>query len=371
MSTNPVTTVSEFNTKLERIRKLLVQSGLDALLLRQTNNFAWATCGASSYINRADPMGVASLLITLSNHYVITNNIEAARLAQEEGLDNQNWEFQVTPWYEQKDVISELTGGMKLGADTFLPNALDISSEIALLRSQLTSEEGGRFRELGMLCAQSMQDAVDGVRPGMTEYEIAGLLSQAVENRGAQAIVNLIATDERISSFRHPLPTSKKLQQYVMLILCGRKWGLICSVTRLIHFGKLPEEIRRRGQAVAEIDAVMIAATRPGNTLGDVFHKAQAMYATTGFPDEWQKHHQGGSAGYAPREVTATPLSTQPIVEGQAFAWNPSVAGAKSEDSILVGRQSNEILTEMTDWPAIDVQVGGQIIRRPAILEKY
>ncbi len=89
-----------------------------------------------------------------------------------------------------------------------------------------------------------------------------------------------------------------------------------------------------------------------------------------GFPNEWQLHHQGGSAGYAPREVTATPSSTQPILAGQAFAWNPSITGVKSEDTILVGEHTNEVLTEMTDWPTIDVQIGDQIIKRPAILEK-
>jgi antitoxin VapB len=267
-------------------------------------------------------------------------------------------------------VISELTSGMKSGTDTFFPNALDLSREIASLRSQLTSEEGGRFRELGMLCAQGMKDAVDAVRPGMTEYEIAGVLSREVESRGVQTIVNLIAFDDRIFSYRHPLPTSKKLQQYAMLVLCGRKWGLICSLTRLVHFGKLPDEVRQKGGLIAQIDAEMIAATRPNNTLGDVFQKAQAAYAYAGFPDEWQLHHQGGSAGYAPREITATPESTQPILPGQAFAWNPSITGVKSEDTILFGDRSNEIITEMADWPTIDVQINDQIIRRPAILEK-
>ena len=76
-------------------------------------------------------------------------------------------------------------------------------------------------------------------------------------------------------------------------------------------------------------------------------------------------------AGYAPREITATPRSTQPILVGQAFAWNPSITGVKSEDTILVGEHTNEILTEMADWPTIEVQIRDQIIKRPAILEKY
>ncbi len=365
-----MTTETEFNIKLERIHKLRIQFNLDALLFRQSSNFAWVTCGASSCINRADSLGIASLLVTAANCYVVTNNIEAVRLMQEEGLANQDWEFRVSPWHEQKDVISELTSGMKLGADTSFPNAIDISHAIGWLRSQLTYEEGQRFKTLAKLCADGMKQASHAVFPGMTEYEIAGVLSQAVESRGVQAIVNLIATDERVSSFRHPLPTSKKLEHYAMLVVCGRKWGLICSVTRLIHFGPLPSDLRHKAEAIARIDAEIIAATRPGNTLGGVFHKAQAAYTSAGFPDEWQLHHQGGSAGYAPREITATPTSTDPILIGQAFAWNPSITGVKSEDTILVGEHTNEILTEMTDWPSIDVQIGDQIIKRPAILEK-
>lgn len=370
MGSNQTTSNSELDLKLDRIRHLLDESNLDAVLLRRSDNFAWATCGADSHINTADSMGIASLLITKTNHFLVTNNIEASRLMQEEGLAEQGWESRVSPWFGGDDQIASLTHGIKLGADTSFPHALDLSGEIASIRSQLTPEEGERYRELGCLCTQGMRQSIDTVKPGMSEYEIAGLLAQSVESRGVQAVVNLIATDERIFSYRHPLPTDKKLRNYAMLILCGRKWGLICSVTRLVHFGPLPDEVRQKAEAVARIDAEMIVATRPGHTLGDIFSRAQFAYAAAGFPDEWQLHHQGGSAGYAPREITATPGSPEIILVGQAFAWNPSIAGAKSEDTILVGESSNEIITEMAGWPSIEVQVGEQIIERPAILEK-
>ena len=370
MGSDPTTSNTELSLKLERIHGLLTQCNLDALLLQKTENFAWATCGGDPHINIADSMGIASLLITPTDRFVVTNNIEATRLMQEQGLAEQGWEFEVAAWFEGDAQIASLTRGMKLGADTSFHHALDLSGEIASIRSQLTPEEGNRYRELGRLCAQGMRQSIDAVKPGMSEYEIAGQLAQSVESRGVQAVVNLVAVDERIFSYRHPLPTDKKLRNYALLILCGRKWGLICSVTRFVHFGALPDEIRQKAKAVARIDAEMIAATRPGKTLGDVFSQAQAAYAASGFPDEWKLHHQGGSAGYAPREVTATPTSTEPVLPGQVFAWNPSISGAKSEDSILVGEGSNEIITEMTDWPSIDVQVGQQVFKRPAILVK-
>jgi Xaa-Pro aminopeptidase len=362
--------MTEFDEKQKRLRNLMDSRDVQAVLLKHSGNFAWMTCGAECFINRADLAGVASLLITPLKRYVLTTNIEAERLAQEEGLAKQGWEIIGSPWYEQKDVVSELTQGMKLAADTCLPNMLDLGQEIAALRSELLPEEGQRYRELGKLCAQAMEIAIDAVRPGMSEYEIGANLLHAIECRGVQGIVNLIATDERIFSYRHPLPMAKKLDKYAMIVLCGRKGGLICSITRLVHFGPLTDEILKKEKLVAQIDAEMIAATRPGSTLGDVFRKAQAVYASSGFPDEWHLHHQGGSAGYAPREFTGTPASLQPIKLGQAFAWNPSITGVKSEDTILVGEGSNEIITEIAGWPTLDIKVGDQVIKRPAILKR-
>jgi len=184
-----------------------------------------------------------------------------------------------------------------------------------------------------------------------------------------QAIVNLIATDARIFAFRHPLPTNKELERYAMLVLCGRKWGLVASLTRLIHFGPLPQEVRRKQEAVAQVDATFIAATRPGARLSDVFKRGMEAYAQVGYPDEWKLHHQGGVAGYEPREYIATPASRQVVRPPQAFAWNPSITGTKSEDTIIVTEKGYEIITGIQDWPQIPVQVEAQRMERPAILE--
>jgi Xaa-Pro aminopeptidase len=364
-----VSPANEFSQKQNRIQALLAKHKLDALLLRRVSSFAWATCGAASYVNTATSNGEAALLITPSGRYLLTNNIEATRLEQEEKLAAQGWEFRVVPWHDTQDTVAELTRGLKLGTDGPYPGATDLSGELARLRANLTPEEGERFRMLGQLCAEAMDRAVRAVRPGQTEYQIAGLLAHEVESRGVQAIVNLIATDARIFSFRHPLPTDKKLERYAMLVLCGRRWGLVCSLTRFVHFGRLPDDLRRKAEAVAQVDATFIAATRPRQTLGEVFRQATAAYAETGFPDEWHLHHQGGPAGYEPREYVATPNSADVVSVGQVYAWNPSITGTKSEDTILVGDESNEVLTSIDGRPTLTVTVDGQEHTRPAILE--
>jgi Xaa-Pro aminopeptidase len=365
--------MTEFIKKQETLDAFMEHHKLEALLLQQVSSFAWATCGASSYINTAASQGSAKLLLIQSGgrteRYLITNNIEAPRLDQEEKLIDQGWEFVVDPWNQEENRVGELAGHLSLGSDGPYPGAVNVSTEITRLRSKLLPEEILRFQALGKICGEAMNEAIQCVKPGQNEYEIAALLSQAVERRGAQAIVNLIATDERVYQFRHPLPTGKVMERYAMLVLCGRKWGLVCSLTRLVHFGSIADSLRHKMEAVAKIDGVLIAATQAGRTLGEIFQMAQKAYAENGYPDEWRLHHQGGAAGYEPREYLGMPGSTDIVSAGQVYAWNPSIAGIKSEDSILVLESGPQILTRIEGWPTLEISAGGLQIPRPAVLE--
>jgi Xaa-Pro aminopeptidase len=363
------TRMSETQQKLAAVRALLAARSLDGLLLGQVANFAWLAEGAASYVNTASTNGAVSILITPDRQYVLTNNIEATRLAAEEPVEGLGFELVVDPWYGPNSRAADLLKGKRLGSDGGHPGSVDLTAEIAALRISRTPSELARFQQLGKACAKAMDTAVRQVRPGLTEMEIAGLLAAATYAQGALPIVNLIATDERIFRFRHPLPTGKKLERYAMLVLCGRRQGLVASITRLVHFGPLPEELKRKQEACALVDATFIAKTRPGATLGQVFAAAQAAYAATGFADEWQLHHQGGPAAYEPREFVATPGSTHVVQEGEVYAWNPSITGVKSEDTIVVGPERNDVLTTVSGWPMLRVEVDGQAWERPAILE--
>ena len=355
--------------KLSLVRQLMAERQLGAILVNRVCNFAWLTDGANCYVNTATDFGAASLLVTGDGVYLLTNTIEAPRLEAEEPLADLAPEFCAAPWYEANPSLAELTKGLKLGSDSPFAGAVDLTGEFINLRTQLTPAEGARFAELGGLCAQAMNAAIHRVKPGMTEYEIAALLGQETLGRGAWPIVNLIAVDDRIFKVRHPIPTHKKMQKYAMLVLCGRRQGLVASVTRLVHFGPLTDELKRKQEACATVDATFISRTRPGARLGEIFRAAADVYAAQGFAGEWQYHHQGGPASYEPRDFVATPNSDALVYEGQAFAWNPSIAGVKMEDTILAKSDGNQILTTIEGWPMLSVTVDGQVWQRPAILE--
>jgi Xaa-Pro aminopeptidase len=359
----------EWAEKWSRIDRLLRERELDGVLLSRASNVAWLSGGGQTYINTATEGGVGSLLVTPRGRYLLTNVIEAERLREEEGFGEGGWEVVAEPWESSGQALAQLTKGLRTGSDVPQEGMTEIGEEIARLRWILTGAEVDRFRALGRDAGQAIGEAARALKPGMTEFEAAGLLAEATYRQGALPIVVLVASDERMLLRRHPLPTAKPVSRAAMLVLCARRHGLVTSATRLVHFGPVPPDLRDKMLAVATIDANTVLATRPGTAVSRIFAAIQEAYRETGFEGEWRYHHQGGLAGYEPREYVATPTSSEMVGAPQAFAWNPSVPGAKSEDTFLVTEGPPELLTPSPGWPQQSIEVGGVTLERPDILE--
>lgn len=358
----------EVASKLERLRERLLAHRLDGVKLNLIPNTAWITAGASTYVGEGTDVAASSILITRDHAYVLTDGVESPRLRQEEGLEELGFEFIVEPWYARGKFATSFGAKHRMGEDG-PGHHVNMSDELRHLRTVLHPNEVARLRRISRTTAEIMGEVVRSLRPGMTEYEVAARLASASRERGGNAVVNLVASDERIYQYRHPLPTGKTIERYVMAVLCFRHEGLIPAITRLVHFGSMPEELRVKAHAVAQVDARLILGTRANKTMGDMFDIARQAYQDIGYPEAIMEHHQGGSFAYMPREVIASEGNPILVEEHQAFAWNPSIRGVKSEDSILLGANGPEVLTEVIAWPTWTINIDGQSVARPAILE--
>lgn len=357
--------------KLARLRAFMAQNQLGALLLGRQENFAWLT-GARGHIGIATEISAAWVLVTVTDATVIANAIEAPRMEREE-LAGLGLPMAVHPWHDdaaRTRLVQELAGGAPLGADIPFPGALAAGPALAPLRWTLLPQEQAHARTMGRAVAEALEATCRAIQPGQTEFQIAGELARQTLSREMDPVVNLVATDERTLHCRHPLPTGRRLERYAMVVLCARQRGLVLSATRLVHFGSVPADLARRLEACARVDAAAIGATRPGTPIAAVWEKIVTTYTEAGFAGEWEKHHQGGLAGYLSREYRAMPGSTQVVEAGQLFAWNPTIAGVKSEDTILTTEAGPEILTATGTWPMLTVTVAGQTLARPGFLER-
>ena len=363
--------VEELAHKERRIYDFLEREDLDGMLLSKHANFAWITCGGGNHVAVNADVGVASALITRAGRWVVCDNIEAHRIMEEE-VAALGFECESFNWYDDgfADALRRFAPPARIASDTGRAGTRNVEARLGELRASLLPDELERYRRLGTVAAESMTEACRRVEGGMTEHAIASLLGREVIVRGAFPVVLLVAADERALKYRHPIPTDRRVRSHVMLVLCARKWGLIISMTRLVHFGPLPPELRRKHDAVTRVDAAFIANTVPGTRVGDVFDYAVAAYAESGFPDEWRLHHQGGPTGYVGREFRATSKSDQTVVENQAFAWNPSIAGTKSEDTVVACPAGPEVLSATPDLPATSLESAGRVLLRPDIVVK-
>jgi antitoxin VapB len=360
---------AEVAEKLVGLRQRMARHNLEVVVLTQAHNVAWLTAGATTDVVQTSDRSTIAVAVTEDQASILATSIEAPRLELEEHLDELGFSIDARPWWETELESARVVAGLSRRWRDDGGNAgEDLGRDLQQLRTTLYPTEVERLRLASTCTAGAIQATVRELKPGMTEFEIASHLAEATTAEGGQVVVSLVGSDERISRFRHPLPTSKPVERYVMLVLCARVGGLIAAATRLVHFGAPPAELEARLRTVAEVDARLILSTRSGRTLGDLFALAELAYTEAGHPEAIGEHHQGGSIGYLSREVLASPGNPTAIETWQAFAWNPSVRGAKSEDTILVTETGPEILTGWPEWPALDVTIEGQTIQRPAIL---
>ena len=212
---------------------------------------------------------------------------------------------------------------------------------------------------LGRQTADATCDALFEVKPGMNEYELEALVAEKLLRQGILPSVFLMAADQRILKYKHAVARGFKLERFVMLNLCARRWGLVVSITRFAHFGKLPQELERGFATAARVNAELQHATGNGATAAELFRTAAEAYAAAGYPGEEQLHHQGGACGYLEREWLATPEGKQMARTPEASAWNPSCRGGKVEDTTLSIYGVTEVLTATPRLPQIITEAGG------------
>ena len=348
--------MSERAEKRARVRALLEGDG-DGIALRDPANLAWYLDGARVHVVGGVSDAICEVTVTADGEELRTTAIEAPRMAAEE-LGPDAPPLRAQPWWEPS--------GPDAGAsDRPRRGERDVAAGLVAARSALLPREVERLRALCRETAAAAGAALRAAGSGESEFALAGRAARELLDRGIDPVVLLVAGEERLPRHRHPLPTPAPLGARAMLVVCGRRHGLICSVTRMRAWTPLRPAERETYDGLLAVEAAALDATRPGERIGDVVSAIAAAYPANGFAaDEWHQHHQGGPTGYAPRDYLASPAADALVADPQAFAWNPSGGGFKVEDTVLATATGVEVLGPAPEWPSIEF--GGR--ERPDVL---
>jgi antitoxin VapB len=357
---------AEIEAKIARVVELARKAGVRGILVGLQPTFAWLTAGASNRIDGSREQGAGALLITTDGRrFVVANNIEAPRLMAEAvaGLDFEAADFFWTDERTDPGLPFRIAGdkaGGGIGSDLASADVAFLEPALARLRSPLLPSEIERYRRLGADAGRIVGDVIRTAPPDSTERDVAGQLAASLTMAGIRPIVLLAAADQRIARYRHPVPGDLPWKDRLLLATCAERDGLVVALSRIVC-RHLDDDLVRRTRAAAAAFSAMLNATTGSARGSDMFAAAAAAYAASGFPGEERHHHQGGATGYRSREWVAHPGSQDVPALPQAFAWNPTVAGTKLEETCLVHADGRvEILTPSPGWPSIEIVVRDQ-----------
>lgn len=376
MSSMTEARTKEVDRKAERVGQLARDRGYAGIVISTQHNFAWLSAGRSIRIDATRETGSGSLLVTADGRrFALANTIESPRM-RDETVAGLGFDVLEYPWTAERadaalpfQIATRVAGG-DVATDIVTGAAKNVEAQLSQLRATLVDEEIPRYADFGADAGRVLGDVMRGIEPGATEREIARVVTTAMLGIGAYPNVLLVAADDRIARYRHPVPTGKPWRQRLLVACCPEREGQVVALSRIIAAGAVDDGLRHRTRATGRVFGALLEATVAGATGAEMFAAAARAYAANGFPGEELLHHQGGVIACRSREWVAHPSSGAVAAPPQAFAWNPTITGTKVEETVLLHADNRlELVTASPEWPSFDVDVRGQSIHVPDVLE--
>ncbi|MCH7987730.1 MAG: M24 family metallopeptidase [Planctomycetes bacterium] len=360
---------ADIEQKHELISEFLQTNGYDALLLTQAAGFAWFTSGGDcSQAGSAE--ATAALFITPKARVVVTKNVDSARIF-DQVLPQLGFQLKERNWTESWELfLKDLCRSRRIAGDNGFGSTHNVSVELSRMRQSFTPLERQRLRSLGRMVAHAVEATARSCRPGRFEAELAGELAHRLIKRQVVPMRIQVAADGKTERYRNGSYGNDRVERFCTISAIGRQHGLCLGAARTVCFGEVPETLENAHRRAALVHAAGMHFSQAGWEIGEVWKRVQRIYEKFGCANEWRLATQAEIIGYDVCEEPVRPESDFRLGDGMAVHWHPSVGPALLGDSVLIGKNSSEILTPMVDWPKFVIEVKGTTVNCPEILRK-
>ena len=220
-------------------------------------------------------------------------------------------------------------------------------------RTVKDEDELKQIRAAVVLGAKLFDRAVEVLRPGLKEVEVAAEIELAARRGGAEemSFPTIIA-----SGARSALPHGRASEQAIAaggFVVCD--FGVILSgycsdQTRTVWVGSVPEDARQAYHAVREAQQAAIDAVQPGIPVGEVDAAARKVLHKAGL-GRYFTHSTGHGVGLeiheSPRVADGQREILQPgmVITIEPGVYFPGKWGVRIEDMVAVTAGGSEVLT--------------------------
>jgi Xaa-Pro aminopeptidase len=245
---------------------------------------------------------------------------------------------------EKKRLNDALSGGTRLK---------DSPAVVERLRMVKDADELAKIRAAVKLGAKLFDRALEAIRPGVKESEVAAEMEYAARRAGAEemSFPTIVA-----SGARSALPHGRASEQAIRpggFVVCD--FGVIlegyCSdQTRTVWVGAASEDARAAYQAVLEAQQAAVDAVRPGIAVERVDAAARKVLQKAGLARNFT-HSTGHGVGLEIHEIPRVADGQKEILQpGMVITIEPGVYfpgkwGVRIEDMVAVTAAGREVLT--------------------------
>jgi len=221
------------------------------------------------------------------------------------------------------------------------------------LRMVKDADELVRIRAAVNLGAKLFDRALEVIRPGVKESEVAAEMEYAARRAGAEemSFPTIIA-----SGARSALPHGRASEQAIKpggFVVCDfgvTLRGYCSDQTRTVWVGSVPDGARRAYEAVREAHQTAVDAVKPGITTGEVDSAARKVLQKAGL-GRYFTHSTGHGVGIEIHEAPRVAVGQEEILKpGMVITIEPGVYfpgkwGVRIEDMVAVTAAGREVLT--------------------------
>jgi Xaa-Pro aminopeptidase len=374
------------DAKLDRVRALMAEEELDALVVRAPDNVLYLTnfWGMKGYEAVVFPRDGEPMLICLeasaedADHTAWTNDVRFLRgyapddprppiartldLALEAARDHGRVGLELSLGTQASDrMVGEPTTFTSAWFDGF-PGALDVTPLLSRARANKSDQELERMRLANEIAAAAMEHAREHLRPGMKESQAAALWEGFVHGEGTgwkgqvelALGFSLVWSGPGIKTFTATGDRPVRDDEPTLFEIWVCADGYWCDHTKNLCPGELRPEYAELERQLLDVYERALGNCRPDASLAELDRSIRHGIAEAGYEGQ-PSHpvcHGVGARAHEPPYAHQAGAGT--IDEGMVLAVEPGIywdggGGLRVEDNFLVTAEGPEKLSSFPD----------------------
>ncbi|MFF2909890.1 MULTISPECIES: Xaa-Pro peptidase family protein [Bacillales] len=345
------------NKRVSKLRKALLDQGLDAMLITSDINRRYLSgfTGSSGYV-----------LVTGDEAYLLTDFRYMTQAA-----DQSNGLKVVEHASKFLDTVRELLpagNNVRIGfeqdqvaysaytayAEALKPAELvPVSKIVENLRTYKDEEELAVMRRAGALADDTFRHILNVIKPGMTERDVDLEMEFYMRTHGAtsSSFDTIVASGER-SSMPHGVASSRVIKgnEFITLDFGALLDGYCSDLTRTIALGSPDPKLKEIYDIVLEAQLHTLANIKPGMTGRECDALARDIITRYGYGEQFG-HSTGHGLGMEVHEwPRLSKLSDEIMEPGMVVTVEPGIylpglGGVRIEDDVVITESGISLLT--------------------------